>query len=113
VAETWVIKYWGQEDGSSSVEKWLDERTPQQLKTVAKEIKLLERCGNKLRLPHSRALGEGLFELRERVHGYRIYYAFIPGRNIVVLHAGDKGTQKNDIKIARERLTMSQQRAEV
>src|SRR5690349_698795 len=82
----------------------MDERTVQELKSIVKEVKLLERCGNRLRLPHSKALGEGLFELRERTYGYRIYYAFLPNHNIVMLHAGDKNSQKSDIHLARERL---------
>ena len=54
------------------VEKWLAQCNTQQLKAIAKELKLLERCGNELTLPHSKALGKGLFELRERKYGYRI-----------------------------------------
>ncbi len=103
--QIWTLQYWGDNDHSSCVENWFDQRTAQQLKVVAKELKLLELCGNKLRLPHSRALGGGLFELRENFYGYRMYYAFLPDRNIVVLQAGDKKSQKNDIKLSRERLT--------
>ncbi|MDA0911837.1 MAG: type II toxin-antitoxin system RelE/ParE family toxin [Proteobacteria bacterium] len=66
----WEIKY------LEIVEKWLDALTIPQYKSVAKELKLLEMCGNKLKLPHSKTLGGGLFELRERKFGYRIYYKF-------------------------------------
>lgn len=65
---------------------------------------MLERCGNSLRLPHSKALGDGLFELRERAYGYRIYYGFLPNNTIVMLQAGDKGSQKRDIRLSSERL---------
>lgn len=85
-----------------SVEEWLDKLTKQQLKSLAKEIRLLELCGNQLKLPHSRSLGSGLFELRERQHGLRVYYCFNKKEVIVLLHAGDKKTQKKDIKKARE-----------
>ena len=34
------------------VEKWLAQCNTQQLKAIAKELKLLERCGNELTLPH-------------------------------------------------------------
>lgn len=101
--EKWIIQYW-HENERYCIEKWLNERTPQQFKSITKEIKLLERCGNMLRLPHSKALGEGLFELRDRIYGYRIYYTFLPNHNIIILHTGDKDSQKNDIKISRERL---------
>lgn len=55
------------------VESWLEKRTKEEIIRLSKEIKLLEYCGNELRLPHSRSLGKNLFELRERFFGYRIY----------------------------------------
>tara|TARA_R110002167_G_scaffold355156_1_gene569403 strand:- start:4194 stop:4511 length:318 start_codon:yes stop_codon:yes gene_type:complete len=87
-----------------SVESWLDSLSKQQLKSIAKELRLLELCGNDLRLPHSKSLGQGLFELRERKFGYRIYYGFEQGRVIILLNAGDKSSQNRDIKVAREAL---------
>ena len=98
---SWKIEYWHPKDqNSSSIERLFDQLTDEQFKSVAKEIKLLELCGNTLRLPHGRAIGKGLFELRERKFGYRIYYVFIKNRVIVLLHAGNKSTQKKDIKAA-------------
>jgi len=47
------------------VESWLLDLDKDQFKSVSKEIRLLELSGNQLRLPHSRALGAGLFELCE------------------------------------------------
>lgn len=85
-----------------SVEMWLDSLDELQFKFVAKEIRLLEWCGRALKLPHSRALGEGLFELRERRFGLRIYYCFAPEALIVLLFAGDKSNQAKDIMKARE-----------
>ena len=65
---------------------------------------MLEKIGNELKLPHSRALGEGLFELRERRYGYRIYYGFQSNLVIILLAAGDKKSQQTDIKTARQHL---------
>ena len=100
----WIIKYWSDDNGESSVEEWLNSLSIEQLKSVAKEMKLLELCGNLLKLPHSRSLKKGLFELRERNYGLRIYYAFLPNKTILMLHAGNKKTQDKDIEIARDRL---------
>ena len=86
------------------VEAWLDKLSKQQLKSVAKELRLVELVGNQLKLPHSCSLGAGLFELRERQHGYRVYYTFDQGQLIVLLHAGDKKSQAKDIKLARKLL---------
>ena len=48
-------------------------------------LKLVAERGNTLREPVSKALGEGLFELRGRTSGVRIFYTFKPGRVIVLL----------------------------
>lgn len=60
-----------------------------------------------LELPHSRPLKQGLneFELRERRYGYRIYYGFYSIKTVVLLAAGYKSTQNNDMKIACQRLS--------
>ena len=52
-------------------------------------------------------LSNGLFELRERRFGYRIYYCFGPHNTIILLAAGDKQSQEKDIKTARERLAIA------
>lgn len=100
----WFIEYWIDESGKRSVERWLLKLTREQFKAVSKELLLLEICGNDLKLPHSRALGQGLFELREQRYGYRIYYGFYKNKVIILLHAGNKSKQQSDIKIARIRL---------
>ncbi len=100
----WKIEFWCNASGDSTVEKWLDSLSREQLKSVAKEMKLLEICGNKLQLPHSRSLKKGLFELRERQYGLRIYYAFLQDKTVLMLHAGNKKTQNRDIEVARQRL---------
>jgi len=100
----WLIEYWKSASGKCLIEKWLDKLSNEQLKSVAKELLMLESYGNDLKLPHSRALGGGLFELRERRFGYRIYYIFRDNYVIILLTAGDKQTQENDIKTARDRM---------
>lgn len=92
----WKIEY------NDEMEVWLNELTDDQLKSVAKELRLLELSGNLLRLPHSRSLQKGLFELRERRFGYRMYYVFQSGGKVLLLHAGTKATQEKDIKLARK-----------
>lgn len=100
----WTVVYWIENDKKSSIEEWLDGLTKEQLKSVSKELLLLRKCGNQLRMPHSKALDDGLFELRELRFGFRVYYCFSKGKVIVLLIAGDKSSQNRNIKIARERL---------
>ena len=69
---------------------------------------LLMEFGLGLRMPHSRSMGDGLFELRPRgPEGIaRVMYCTKIGRRIVILHVFIKKTQKTpkrDLKIARHR----------
>ncbi len=98
----WKVEYWAAGRGTNPIEKWLDKLTKEQLKSVAKEITMLEQVGNELKLPHSRALGKGIFELRERRFGFRIYYGFRGEFFIILLAAGDKKSQEKDIATARK-----------
>lgn len=100
----WELVYWSNNNGDSPIEEWFDSLTKEQFKSIAKELRLLELCGNMLKLPHSRSLKQGLFELRERKYGFRIYYTFLKNKIILMMQAGDKKTQDRDINIARERL---------
>lgn len=102
--QLWKIEYWHNTSDQSSIEKWFDSLSKEEFKSIAKELTLLGLCGNSLKLPHSRCLKNGLFELRERKYGYRLYYAFLPARVVVLLHSGNKNSQERDIIIARGRL---------
>jgi len=72
-------------------------------------IRLMEDHGADLRMPHSRALGKGLFELRcKGSEGIgRAFYCTMVNREIVVLHSFIKKTQEtpeHELTIARKRL---------
>jgi putative addiction module killer protein len=100
----WKLQYWDNQKEKSSIEQWFDKLTSDQFKSIAKELEMLRKVGNNLRMPHSKALGDGLFESRERRYGYRIYYAFHDNLLVILLAAGDKKSQTRDIRIARLRL---------
>ena len=55
----------------------------------ARVVELLIEHGPNLRLPHSRALGAGLFELRPKGRAGigRAFYCFLIGKRVMVLHA--------------------------
>ena len=59
-------------------------------------LDLLEEYGNKLRLPYSKALNDGLFELRIKFSSdiSWIFYFFFIGNKIVVTNGFVKKTQK-------------------
>jgi len=78
----------------------------------ARYLALLSRMvehGPDLGMPHTRAMGDGLFEVRAKAaEGIgRAFYCTIVGKRIVVLHGFIKKTDKTpakELKIARERL---------
>ena len=79
------------------------------LADYAQLVELLAEFGPSLRLPHSRAMGDGLFELRPRGRSGigRAFYCFMTGKRVVVLHAFVKKTQQTpdrELKLARKRL---------
>jgi len=79
------------------------------LADYARLVELLVEFGPVLKMPHSRPLGHGLFELRPRgPEGIgRAVYCFLVGQRVVVLHAFVKKTRatpKSDHAIARKRM---------
>lgn len=64
--------------------------------SYARLTELLEEFGFELRMPHSRAMGQGLFELRPRGREgiARVFYCTRVGRRIVILHSFVKKTDK-------------------
>lgn len=78
------------------------------LADYARLVELLAEHGPSLRLPHSRAFGDGLFELRPRGRTGigRAFYCFLVGKRVVVLHAIVKKSQQTpdrELKLARKR----------
>lgn len=79
------------------------------LADYARLVELLAEHGPSLRLPHSRAFGDGLFELRLRGRSGigRAFYCFLIDKRVVVLHAFIKKTQQTpdrEMKLARKRM---------
>jgi len=79
------------------------------LADYARMVELLMEFGPNLRMPHSRAMGSGLFELRPRGREGigRVFYCFVVGQRMVILHAFIKKTEetpKQDLRIARRRM---------
>ena len=89
----------------AEIESWPDGI----LADYARLVELLMEFGPNLRMPHSRAMGGGLFELRARGREGmgRAFYCFVFGQRVVVLHAFVKKTQETperELRIARRRM---------
>ncbi|MCL6106029.1 MAG: type II toxin-antitoxin system RelE/ParE family toxin [Actinobacteria bacterium] len=79
------------------------------LADYARLAELLMEFGPDLKMPHSKAMGKGLFELRAsgREGIGRAMYCFVVGKRVVILHAFIKKTRKTserDLRLARKRM---------
>lgn len=100
----YIIEYFN-ERVLKEIEKWPDSI----LADYARLIELLMEFGPNLKMPHSKALGKGLFELRPKgKEGIgRTFYCYLVGQRIIILHAFIKKTQEtpeNEMKVARKRV---------
>ena len=89
----------------SDIESWPDGI----LADYARLVELLMEFGPNLRMPHSRAMGDGLFELRPRGREGigRALYCFVVGQRIAILHAFVKKTPETpekELRLARKRM---------
>lgn len=76
------------------VEAFIDELTPVEVAKFLHTVGLLEQFGNRLGLPHSRHMGDGILELRVRgKREIRALYCFHE-QSAVLLHIFIKKTQK-------------------
>ncbi|HAJ61649.1 MAG TPA: addiction module killer protein, partial [Cyanobacteria bacterium UBA8543] len=87
-------------DGSSPYEEWLDS---------LRDTRARDRIDNRLRriqlgnLGDYRLVGEGVFELRiDYGPGYRVYFGQVGTTIVLLLCGGDKSTQAEDIRKAKE-----------
>jgi phage-related protein len=90
------------------VDEWFGSLKHHEFGFVAFHIDRLAFIGSMLRMPHSRSLGGGLFELRfdlDRV-AWRISYFFTAPRRIVLLTVFRKQRQNERNEIERARTAM-------
>jgi phage-related protein len=100
----WIVQYFN-DRVQRDVEAWPVGIYADYLRLIG----LMEDHGADLRMPHSRAMGKGLFELRcKGPEGIgRAFYCTMVNREIVVLHSFIKKTQETparELTIARQRL---------
>ena len=99
----WTIDYYSEE-----VRLEIDVLPADIRASYTRLTELLEEFGLDLRMPHSRAMGGGLFELRPRGREgiARVFYCMKVGKRIIMLHSFIKKTQetpKRELDIARRR----------
>jgi phage-related protein len=76
---------------------------------ILKLLELMEAHGANLGAPHTKPMGDGLFEIRAKAkEGIgRGLFCYLDGQKVRVLHAfvkKDEKTPKQDLKLARDRM---------
>ncbi len=100
----WQVIYYD-EKVKTGVFSWPDSLLARYLRIVD----LIEKEGPNLGMPFTKAMGDGLFEIR--VKGQegigRVFFCYVVNKRIVVLHGFVKKTQKTpkkELKLAQKRL---------
>lgn len=100
----WTIEYY-----STQVEQEILDLPGGLLGRYLRLADMLVEFGANLGMPHTRAMGDGLLELRAKgKEGIaRVFYCTLVGRRIIMLHSFVKKTQKTpqrELEIARKRM---------
>lgn len=100
------IKFYSLPNGEKPVQQFLDSLDNKMRAKALYSLSILSEYGNALREPYSKALGDGLFELRVKFASdiTRIFYFFIVDNTIVLTNGFVKKTMKtpqNEVNKAR------------
>ena len=95
---TWNLGFYQTPRGERPAATFVEQLPELPRAEVAALLAALRERGNLLRPPHSKALGDGLFELRSVKHAVRVFYMFLPGQQIVLLDGMVK--KRDDIPAA-------------
>ena len=105
------VSYYIDLSKNKPVQDFLEEVFDKNYALWAECISSIEKIKHRIyhKEPHSKVLGQGLFEIRVRSKNdiARIIYTFTTGRKIILLHGFIKKTEKTSLKeleIAKERL---------
>ena len=101
------VEFYRLPNGKAPVEEFLDSLNVKMRNKALNSLVLLEEFGNTLREPHSKPIGDGIFELRIKFASdiTRIFYFFYVGNKIVLTNGFIKKTQKTppaEIEIAKK-----------
>ena len=101
------VEYYEKEDGTFPAEEFILSLDSKMQAKMFRELDLLETFGNQLREPHSKPLGDGIYEIRARVTSdiTRVLYFFVVNKKIILTNGFVKKTQKtpdNEIALAKK-----------
>ena len=101
------VEYYEKEDGTFPAEEFILSLDSKMQAKMFRELDLLETFGNQLCEPHSKPLGDGIYEIRAKVASdiTRVLYFFVVNKKIILTNGFVKKTQKtpdNEIALAKK-----------
>lgn len=101
------IEFYRLPNGKQPIVEFLDGLDTKMRAKALHSISILEEFGNQLREPHSKSVGDGLFELRIKFSNdiSRIFYFFVVDNKIILTNGFVKKTMKTpraEIDLARK-----------
>ena len=102
------VEYYETDDGTYPVEEFILSQNNKMKAKLFHLLELLEIKGNDLREPYSKALGDGIFEIRAKTGSdiTRVLYFFVIGKKVILTNGFVKKTIKTpscEIDLAKER----------
>ena len=90
------VEYYELADGSRPAEEFILAQDVKMRAKIFLALEFLEERGPALREPYSKALGDGIFEVRAKQGSdiSRVLYFFVVGRKIILTNGFVKKTQK-------------------
>ena len=101
------VEYFETSDGKRPAEEFILSQPVKMQAKIFMMLEFLELKGPELREPYSKALGDGIFEIRAKVGTdiSRVLYFFVIGRRVILTNGFVKKTQKtpkNEIEKAKK-----------
>jgi phage-related protein len=104
---SWEIETYKTSSGQEVVEDFIYRLQKSTKAKLVRQLEMLQKYGPELSMPRARPMGNGLYELRVRgKQEVRVFYIYVQGRRIFLLHAFQKKSQetpKKELEIARQR----------
>jgi phage-related protein len=111
------VNFYQEEDGSKPVDEFIRSLDAKKQAKVVSDLNRLEMLGNEARMPLSKFLEDGIFELRTKIDGniIRILYFFDKDKIIIATNGFVKKQQKtprSEILLAKQRRSSYHERKE-
>jgi phage-related protein len=108
-SQAWLTIFYAAPSGRVPVRDWLDERDREVQERTIALLQVLRDEGGQLSMRHARHLRGKIWELRVKARSgeYRLLYAAVSERRILVLHGFKKTTREappKEIALAQDRL---------